>query len=74
MKLSKQLTEAARSSWHKTAAGYEMQTSMGLAKLYKKGSGKGWYLSLGDEEVSLGSRASFDHAEGVLKEVGAQPI
>ena len=73
MRLSEQLAEAAEPSWKKTAAGYEMQTSMGLAKLYKKGSGKGWYLSLGDEEVSLGPKASFDHAEGILKEVGAKP-
>jgi hypothetical protein len=71
MRLSEQLHEAL-TEWKKTGEGYELKTSMGLAKLYKKG--KQWMLAMGDEEVSLGRRASFDHAEGILKELGAKPL
>jgi len=70
MGLSDQLREAvAAPEWKKTESGYEMKTSMGDAVLSKKGAK--WYLSLDDETVELPRRASFDHAEGILKELGA---
>lgn len=68
MRLSRKLLEAT-AGWKKTADGYEWDTSMGMARLFKKG--KSWYLSLGDEEVKLPGKATFDHAEGILKELGA---
>jgi hypothetical protein len=67
MRLSRELLEAT-SGWKKTADGYEWDTSKGMARLFKKG--KAWYLSFGGEEVKLPRRASFDHAEGILKELG----
>jgi hypothetical protein len=62
----------ALTEWKKTPKGYEMKTSKGLAKLYKKG--REWVLSIEGDEVRLGRRASFDHAEGALKQRGAKPI
>jgi len=60
-------------SWKKTPDGYEMKTKMGVAKLTKQGTkiNSPWVLSLGDESVKLPRKASFDHAEGILKELGA---
>ena len=70
MGLSRYLSEAlAAPEWKKTAIGYEMKTKMGLAVLSKNGAK--WILSLGNESVELPRRASFDHAEGILQELGA---
>jgi len=56
-------------SWKKTGAGYSIETSKGTATVEK--TGKTWTLRLGSESWDLGRRASFDHAEGTLRQVGA---
>lgn len=76
MRLSEELHRSL-TEWKKTADGYEMETTKGLAKLFvKKGprGGKKWFISIGGKETSLGRRASFDHAEGVLQDMGAKPL
>ena len=64
--------------WKKTPEGYEMDLKGRTAKLYKKPkklkSGKTskvkeWFLSYHGKEYPLGKKASFDHAEGKLKEI-----
>lgn len=70
MRLSHQILEAvAAPNWKKTAGGYEIQTQIGVASLSKKGAK--WILTLDGESVVLPRRASFDHAEGILRELGA---
>lgn len=69
VRLSEQLQEAI--GWKKTATGYEMETTKGKAVLFKRG--REWFISIGGKETSLGKRASFDHAEGVLQDMGARP-
>lgn len=66
---------AALSEWKKTPDGYEMDLKGRTAKLFRKpkkrgkGLAKDWYLSYHGKEYPLGKRASFDHAEGKLKEI-----
>ena len=75
MRLSEEL-KSALMEWKKTADGYEMMTTKGLAKLFtKKGKrgGKKWFIEVDGKETALGRRASFDHAEGVLVSMGAKP-
>lgn len=58
-------------SWKKTqGGGYEVETSKGTARIQKVGNR--FVLTLGRERVDLGARATFDHAEGTLKELGAR--
>jgi len=71
MRLSEEL-EVALSEWERTPEGFEMKTTKGLAKLYKKGK-REWFVSVDGKEKSLGKRASFDHAEGYLVSIGAKP-
>ena len=85
MRLARRLQEAIDSVergvsltelWKKPADGYEMMTTKGLVKLYpKKGprGGKKWFILVAGKETNLGRRASFDHAEGVLVDIGARP-
>lgn len=71
MRLSEQL-RGALTEWKKTPDGYEMSTTKGVAKLFKRGK-REWFISVDGKEQSLGKCASFDHAEGYLEEIGAKP-
>lgn len=58
-------------AWSKTpGGGYEVETSMGTARVRKVG--RRFVLTVGSERVDLGSRATFDRAEGALRELGAK--
>jgi hypothetical protein len=72
MRLSEEL-RGALTEWQKTADGYDVKTSKGLATLVKKGKALSspWVLTLGKKVIELPRRASFDHAEGALKDMGA---
>lgn len=74
MRLSEELRDAL-TEWRKTADGYEVETTKGLAKIFsKKGKrgGKKWFIEVDGKEHALGRRGSFDHAEGVLVSIGAK--
>ncbi len=55
-------------SWTKTTDGYETRATTG-ERIELLRSGRRWLLAVAGEQVAdLGRLASFDHAEGVLKE------
>lgn len=65
--LTRELTEG----WKKTADGYEGEFGGHVAKLYK-GTGKQkkmWFLDFKGKTVKMPRRASFDHAEGAIKQM-----
>jgi hypothetical protein len=64
------LSGAALTEWKKTPEGYSVRTSIGVATLAKVK--KKWVLRVGEHEVELPRRASFDHAERILVKMGAR--
>lgn len=55
------------SSWKRASGGYTAKTSVGEAKLHRKG--RNWVLSIGEKGYTLGRKASFDHAEGIIEKL-----
>ena len=60
---------ALTEGWKKTPSGYEWNYKGHLAKVYKKKVKRSqhWFLDYKGETHSLGKKAEFGHAEGVLK-------
>jgi hypothetical protein len=68
-KPSPKLVVKPSSGWTKTADGYELDAKQGKATLSKEG--RRWVFDYAGQRREMPSAGSFDHAEGLIKQIDA---